>query len=112
MRRVIMKRRCALLVCMTVCGAALFAQITAVAIYVGNPPVNGAGAYDVVLRDLYDATDWITEYAEDGGHYTIIMGKDEKTDGLSFEYGDKKVAITLKAAGGMAFVSMATQGRR
>ncbi|MDR1256166.1 MAG: hypothetical protein LBJ86_00270 [Spirochaetaceae bacterium] len=94
-----MKKNYALIVCMTVCGAALFAQ-TAATIYVGDPPQGGAGTYDEVLRDLFDAADWLKEYARDGGNYTIVLGKDHAANGVSLDYGSKKVAVTLKATGG------------
>jgi hypothetical protein len=88
-------------------GAALFAQtapnMAVATIYVGDTPQ--AGAYDAVLRDLYDVTDWLTEYAQNGGDYTFVLGKDQKANGLSLDYGQKQVSITLKAADGTRTVT-------
>jgi hypothetical protein len=91
-----MKKVYALMVCITVCGAALFAQ-TRAGLYVGDTFQDS--------YDLTDAVDWLTEYAQEGGNYTIVLGKDQKTSGRSLSYGGKKVAVTLKADGGTRTVT-------
>jgi hypothetical protein len=99
------------MVWMTVCGAALFAQMEA-ALYVGDTPQGGKGAYAAVLRDLYDVEEWLQEYAEEGGDYTIVLGKDQKAHDIRFgaepDFGYDSggdMSITLSAAGGKRTVT-------
>jgi formylglycine-generating enzyme required for sulfatase activity len=50
--------------------------------------------------DIYDAVDWIALNVQDGGEYSIVLGSDQKVSNISFDYGDKKVTISLKAVNG------------
>jgi hypothetical protein len=57
--------------------------------------------------DLLDALDWIALNAENGGKYTIALGKDEAIPPTQISAGGKTVTITLKAASGERTVSFA-----
>jgi hypothetical protein len=49
--------------------------------------------------DLYDALEWITLNAQNGGVYSIVLGSDQKVSNVSLDYGGKKVTVSLKANG-------------
>jgi hypothetical protein len=55
--------------------------------------------------DLLDALDWIALNAENGGKYTIALGKDEAITPTELNYSSKAVTITLKSAGGARMVT-------
>jgi hypothetical protein len=50
--------------------------------------------------DLYDAIDWLAANVQNGGNYTIVLGKDQAITPTEFFYPNKTVSITLKCAGG------------
>jgi hypothetical protein len=51
------------------------------------------------LMDLYDALDWIAQHAQTDGVYSIVLGSDQKVSNVIFDYEDKQVTVSLKAAG-------------
>ena len=44
---------------------------------------------------LMDAIDWIALNVKNGGHYIIVLGRDEATSGISLSYQNQQVNITL-----------------
>jgi TolB-like protein len=54
---------------------------------------------------LYDALDWITLNAQDGGNYAIVLDRDEAVAYANLNYGGKTVTVSLKNAGGESAVS-------
>jgi hypothetical protein len=50
--------------------------------------------------DIYDMLEWITLNAQDGGEYSIVLGSDQAVSAVLFNYGDKRVTVSLKATEG------------
>ncbi|MDR0707997.1 MAG: hypothetical protein LBF60_09025 [Treponema sp.] len=95
-----MKKMYALIICMTVCGAALFAQ-TRPGLYDGDA-LQGE-------MDIYDALDWIVANAQDGAQYTIVLGADQAIASQTLNYVGKRVTITLKSSGGEKKLTFASR---
>jgi hypothetical protein len=49
--------------------------------------------------DLSETMNWIAENAEDGGVYSIVLGKNPTASDIRLDYGGKQVTVSLKTAG-------------
>jgi hypothetical protein len=76
----------------------------------GGRPFSGLykGSYKGVYlgyMDLSETMNWIAENAEDGGVYSIVLGKNQQVSDIRLDYRGKKVAVSLKTAGEERIIS-------
>lgn len=59
--------------------------------------------------DLYDALEWISANAQDGGNYTIVLETDLAASSSVLDYNGKSVTVSLKSSGADVQVTYATR---
>lgn len=59
--------------------------------------------------DLYDAFEWISANAQDGGNYTIVLETDLAASSSVLDYNGKSVTVSLKSSGADVQVTYATR---
>lgn len=59
--------------------------------------------------DLYDALEWISTNAQDGGNYTIVLETDLASSSSVLDYNGKSVIVSLKSSGADVQVTYATR---
>jgi hypothetical protein len=58
------------------------------------------GKLVVEVKDISEASRWISKNARKGGTYTIILGTDQLAENLSFGYGSKDVTVIFATTSG------------
>jgi hypothetical protein len=53
----------------------------------------------VEVKDIAEASKWISKNVRKGGTYTIVLGTDQLVENLSFGYGSKDVTVIFATAG-------------
>lgn len=59
--------------------------------------------------DLYDAFDWLSANAQDGGNYTVVLESDLAASSSVLDYKGKSVTVSLKSSGADVQVTYATR---
>jgi hypothetical protein len=55
--------------------------------------------------DLSETMDWIAKNVEDGGAYSIVLGKDHQVADMRLDYGGRQATVSLKAVGERRIIS-------
>ncbi|MBD5428300.1 MAG: right-handed parallel beta-helix repeat-containing protein [Treponema sp.] len=59
--------------------------------------------------DLYDAFEWLSANAQDGGNYTVVLESDLAASSSVLDYNGKSVTVSLKSSGADVQVTYATR---
>ncbi|MBD5409609.1 MAG: hypothetical protein HDR53_00780 [Treponema sp.] len=59
--------------------------------------------------DLYDAFEWISANAQNGGNYTVILETDVAASSSVLDYNGKSVTVSLKSSGADVQITYATR---